>query len=143
MMQKQNYNDKINSLKALRQAASPDQQLEIDFTIFGMQWAFGEGTDEELHKKRMELLFSPIESDKKKGAAYRKGMDIVLYSVRGKVKESLTKLPNLYVPEDICTAINNIKKFLNMKTAAPIRKAALRWWIEMMNEKHGRDFFNE
>lgn len=143
MMQKHIYNDKIENLRALQRGASPDHHLEIDFMIWGMQWAFGEGDDEELHKKRMELLFSPIESDKKKGTAYRRGMDVVLYSVRGKLKdpESKIRLTDLHVSEEISRGLNNIKDFLGMKTYAPIRKAALRWYIEMMSEKHGKDFF--
>lgn len=142
MMLRNNYTEKIKQLKALKQSASPDEQLEIDFTIFGMQWAFGEG-NKELHDKRMELLYSNSPDDKRKGEAYRKGMDIVLYSIRGKKKEKNTViLPSLRVEQSIENGLNNIRDHLNIKTTAAIRKTALRWYIDMMGEKNGKDFFN-
>lgn len=140
MMLRNNYNEKIKQLKALKQSASPDEQLEIDFTIFGMQHAFGESND-NLHEKRMELLYSENQSDKRKGEAYRKGMDIVLYSIRGKKKEKGTViLPSLRVEQSIEKGLNNIRDHLNIKTTAAIRKTALRWYIDMMGDRYGKDF---
>ena len=142
MMQKHMYNDKINSLKEYKKAASPEEQIEIDFTIFGMKWAFGENTDESLHKNRMALLFSTSISDKRKGEAYRKGMDIVLYGTIGRQKEKGTvTISKLRIPLDIERGLNNIKEFFGYSTLSPVRKSALRWYIEMMGEKHGKDFF--
>lgn len=148
MMQKNNYTEKVNQLRNQKKGASPDEQLEIDFTIFGMQWAYGEQADSdektELHDKRMQLLYSENMSDKRKGEAYRKGMDIVLYSIRGKKKEPATViLPSLRVEQSIDDALNNIRDFLKLKTTATIRKAALRWYIDTMSEKYGKDFLNE
>lgn len=148
MMQRNNYTEKINQLRNLKKGASPDEQLETDFIIFGMQWAFGEQGDtresEKIHEKRMELLYSNNVYDRRKGEAYRKGMDIVLYSVRGKKKEPTTvMLPSLRVDQSIEDGLNNIKKFLGVRTSAAVRKTALRWYIDMMSEKHGKDFLNE
>lgn len=143
-MLRNNYTEKIKQLKALKQSASPDEQLEIDFTIFGMQHAFGESNDNgpiNLHEKRMELLYSENQSDKRKGEAYRKGMDIVLYSIRGKKKEKGTViLPSLRVEQSIEKGLNNIRDHLNIKTTAAIRKTALRWYIDMMSDRYGKDF---
>ncbi len=143
-MLRNNYTEKIKQLKALKQSASPDEQLEIDFTIFGMQHAFGESNDNgpiNLHEKRMELLYSENKSDKRKGEAYRKGMDIVLYSIRGKKKEKGTViLPSLRVEQSIEKGLNNIRDHLNIKTTAAIRKTALRWYIDMMGDRYGKDF---
>lgn len=142
MMQKHMYNDKINSLKKLKKAASPEQQTEIDYTIQGMQWAFGEITDEKKHEKIMQLFYSSVPDDKRHGEAYRKGMDIVLYGVPGKKKEKGTViLSALRVNLELERGLNNIKDFLGLNTLSPVRKAALRWYVEMMSEKHGKDFF--
>ena len=142
MMLKTNYNEKITQLKALKKGSSPEEQLEIDFIIFGMQRAFGDNPDDLLHDKRMELLYSNNQNDKRKGESYRKGMDIVLYSIQGKKKEPGTvQLPCLRVEERIESALNKIKDYLGVRTTATIRKAALRWYIETMNEKYGKDFF--
>lgn len=142
MMQKNSFNDKITQLAKLKRAASPVEQIEIDYTIQGMKWAFGEGKNETLHEKRMELLYSENPDDKRNGEAYRKGMDIVLYSVRGKKKEVGTvNLSALRVSLEMERGLINLKKFLGFNTVAPVRKAALRWYIEMMSEKHNRDFF--
>lgn len=147
MMQRNNYTEKINQLRNTKQGASPDEQLEIDFIIFGMQYAFGEEPEGKealkLHEKRMELLYSDNPDDRRKGEAYRKGMDIVLYSIRGKKKEPTNViLPSLRVEQSIENGLNNIKEHLKIRTTATIRKTALRWYIDMMSEKHGRDFLN-
>jgi hypothetical protein len=109
-----------------------------------MQHAFGESNDNgqtNLHEKRMELLYSENQSDKRKGEAYRKGMDIVLYSIRGKKKEKGTViLPSLRVEQSIEKGLNNIREHLNIKTTAAIRKTALRWYIDMMSDRYGKDF---
>lgn len=144
MMQKHRYNDKINSLKLMKKAASPDEQLEIDFTIFGMKWAFGEDKDDKLHIERMKLYYGDSISDMRKGKAYRTGINTVLYNKRGEKKEKGTKMiPALRVDADIERGLNNLQKFYGFNTLSPVRKAALRWYIEMMSEKHGRDFLNE
>lgn len=144
MMQRHVYNEKLKQLKNLKKGASPNEQLEIDFMMFGMTWAIGDGQDESLHEDRMNLLFSSNLNDKRKGEAYRKGMDIVLYSVRGKKKEKSTViLPMLRVHEEIEKGLNNIKEFLNIRTTATIRKVALRWYIDVMGEKYKKDFLNE
>jgi hypothetical protein len=147
MMLKNNYTEKIKQLRNLKKGVSLDEQIEIDFTIFGMQWAFGEENDsdegKQLHEKRMDLLYSNNPEDKRKGEAYRKGMDIVLYSVRGKKREPATAiLPSLRVEQSIEKGLNNIKDYLKIKTTATIRKAALRWYIDAMSEKSGKDFLN-
>lgn len=144
MMQKHMYNDKIKSLKDRKKAVSPDEQIEIDLYIAGMQHAFGDNTDEELHEKRMELYYSERATDKRKGEAYRKGMDAVLYNIVGRPKESGTvALNKLRVSADIDRGLNNIKNHLGLPLTAHVRKAALRWYIEMMSEKYGKDFYNE
>jgi hypothetical protein len=144
MMQRNNYTEKIKQLRNLKKGVSLDEQIEIDFTIFGMQWAFGESDEgKQLHEKRMNLLYSNNPDDRRKGEAYRKGMDIVLYSVRGKKKEPATViLPSLRVEQSIENGLNNIKDHLKIKTTAAIRKAALRWYIDAMSEKSGKDFLN-
>jgi len=147
MMQRNNYNEKLNQLRNTKQGASPDEQLEIDFTIFGMQYAFGEEPEckeaLKLHEKRMKLLYSDNPDDRRKGEAYRKGMDIVLYSIRGKKKEAATViLPSLRVEQSIENGLNNIKNYLKIRTTATIRKTALRWYIDTISEKYGKDFLN-
>lgn len=142
MMKRHVYNDKIKALKAEWKAASPDEQIEIDFTIFGMRHAIGDNEDNEMHEKRMELFYSTVPGDKAKGKAYRKGMDIVLYSVVGKKKATgTTLLTSVRVSEDIERGLNNLQKHFKITTLSAVRRSALRWYIEMMSEKHGKDFF--
>lgn len=143
MMQQHRFNDKMDSLKKLKNGASPEHQLDIDFIMFGMVAAFyPHMRDEELHEERMDLLYSENPKDKRKGKAYRKGMDIVLYGKPGKkMEKGTTLLSILRVDNEINRGLNNIKEFLGIKTLAPVRKSALRWYIENMNEIHGKDFF--
>lgn len=142
MMQKHRYLEKIERLKNEKKAASPEEQQDIDFIMFGMKWAFGETTDKTLHENRMALLFSSNQNDRRKGEAYRKGMDIVLYNEQNKKTEHGTVLiSKLRVSIDIERGLNNLKEHFGFATLSPIRKAALRWYIEMMGEKHGKDFF--
>lgn len=142
MMQRHMYNDKIKNLKKEKKAVSSDQQLEIDFVLKGMAWAIGDDTDETLHNKRMELFYSDNPNDRRKGLAYRKGLDIVLYSTVGRNREKGTiKIANLGVDPGVLRGLNNLKDFFGFTTIAPVRKAALRWYIEMMSEKYGKDFF--
>lgn len=143
MMQRNNYTEKINQLRNIKKGASPDEQLEIDFFIFGMQWAFNDdnAADEQLHSERMSLLYSENPGDRRKGEEYRKGMDTVLYSVRGKKREPATViLPSLRVEQSIENGLNNIKRFLKVKTTATVRKTALRWYIDVMSEKYKKNF---
>ena len=142
MMQRHMFNDKIESLLKEKRAACEPQQKEIDLFISGMTRAIGDDTDDEQHEKRMELFYSSDQNEKQKGIAYRKGMDAVLYGVPGKKKEQGTvRLAVLAVSPEIHRALCNIKDFLGVSTLSPVRKAALRWYVEMMNEKHGKDFY--